>query len=201
MESDSVFKGALVELRRTLKERGFSAKGTTFYRKAADGNTVVLSMQRSVKSTPAETKVTINYGVYSARIGRKLQEDASSARDVSKVHWRKRLAEGGKEKWLDVKFTDSPDDSARVILGALEGILGELAEHSSDEALRSDWLLGRSPGCTSMQRLVFLAILLSEIGPSERLEDVVKKLRSKVAGSVHEGLVERQLATAGVKVP
>jgi hypothetical protein len=44
----------------------------------------------------SSTEMTVNYGVYSARIGSRLEEDPSSALDVMKAHWRKRLTEGGR---------------------------------------------------------------------------------------------------------
>ena len=201
MESGAVLKDALVVVRQALKARGFSAKGTTFHRKTDDGNTVVLSVQKSVKSSPAEAEVTLNFGVYSARLGSKLQDESSSALDVTKAHWRKRLREGGREKWLHVKATDPADIAGRrVILDAVEGVLPELLEHASDEALRNEWLSGSSPGLTDMQRLLFAAILVNEIGPDERLNAVVGELRGLVAGSVHQGLVEGRLARAGVRV-
>jgi hypothetical protein len=198
-ESGPPLKAALVMARRALKERGFSAKGTTFYRKCQTGNTVVLSVQKSVKSSSADAQVTINYGVYSQRIGGRLQDDASSALDVSKAHWRKRLSEGGREKWLRVKSEDSPEVIGRIILGAAEDVLTELAQTASDEALRGVWLSGSSPGIGNMQRLLFLAILINEIGPADRLKGVVADLRSLVSGSAHERLVEGRLARAGVQ--
>jgi hypothetical protein len=117
MNSSAVLKDALIAVRRALKERGFSVNGMTFHRKMNDGNTIVLSLQKSVKSSPAETEVTLNYGVYSTRVGSRLQEDPSGALDVSQAHRRKRLTEGEREKWLRVKAADSPDETAGNILG------------------------------------------------------------------------------------
>jgi hypothetical protein len=198
MESGVALKNALVAVRQALKAQGFSAKGTTFYRKTHGGNTVVLSVQKSVKSSPAEAEVTLNYGAYSARLGSRLHDDASSALDITRAHWRKRLREDGREKWLHVKATDAADAAGRVILAAVEGLLPEVLEHASDEALRDEWLAGSSPGLTDMQRLLFAAILVNEIGPAERLPTVIGELRHLVAGSIHQGLVEGQLTRAGV---
>lgn len=190
----------LVVVRRALKERGFSARGKTFFRKADSGNTLVLSIQKSVKSTSARSLVTTNYGVYSGCIARKLKQETGAALDVSAAHWRKRLTEGGREKWLRLRVTDPVDESATAILRSLEGVLAELEEHSTDEALRDEWLTSSSPGIGRMQRLLYLAVLLTEIGPAEKLRAVVAELRSLVAGGVHEGLVERQLADADIRV-
>jgi hypothetical protein len=200
LDARSVLKEALVRVRRELKQRGFDAKGTTFHRKIQDGNVVVLSIQKSVKSTSVKTEVTLNYGVYSTLVGGKLQDDPSSATDVMNAHWRKRLSDGGDEKWLSVAATDSPDDCAQRILDAADSALPELLAHSTNTALRDEWLAGASPGLTDMQRLLCAAVVVNELGPVERVRDVVAELRALVAGSVHEHLVERQLTRAGVQV-
>lgn len=199
-DSGLVLKEALVVVKRALKERGFSARRTTFYRRTEGGNTVVLSVQRGVKSSAAETEVALNYGVYSARIGERLQEDPSCALDVWRAHWRRRLTERGREKWLKIKATGSPEESAKAILSALEAVLPELVEHSTDEALCNEWLAGSSPGLVEMKRLLYLTILVNEIGPAEKLGGLLGELRRSVSGGVHEKLIESQLAMAGVRV-
>jgi hypothetical protein len=82
----------------------------------------------------------------------------------------------------------------------LEAVLPELIAHSTDEALRDEWLSGLSPGIGKMQRLLYLAVLVHEIGRSEKLGSVVEELRRLVSGGVHEVLVERQLTAADIRV-
>ena len=200
MDSPSVLREALAILRRTLKARGFLAKGSTFHQTPAHGNTVLISVQKSAKSSGADTLVTLNYGVYSARLGRRLRDEPGAAFDVMNAHWRKRLAEGGRERWLHVTATDTAEVAAQFILASVEGVLPELFEHSSDEALRDEWLAGSSSGLTDMQRLLFATILVGEIGPAQRLEEVLGELRRLVIGTVQEGLIERRLANAGVRL-
>src|SRR5690349_11088765 len=122
MESDAVLKEALVRLRRELKERGFRSRGTAFHRRTPDGNVIILSIQRSSKSTRVKSEVTLNYGVYSTLVGNKLQDDPSSAMDIANAHWRKRFSEGGREKWFSVVAEDSPDSCARMLLDAAESV-------------------------------------------------------------------------------
>jgi hypothetical protein len=98
-----------------------------------------------------------------------------------------------------VRAMGSAEESAKEILEAVESVLPELAEHSTDEVLRTEWLAGVSPGLVAMQRLLYLTILVNEIGPAERLGSVLEELRSLVSGSVHAGLVEGQLVRAGVR--
>jgi hypothetical protein len=199
MDSKDVLKEALVVVRQGLKVRGLAAKGTTYFRRIDGGNTEVVSVQKSTKSSSIESLVTLNYGAYSARVGGKLGDDASSSLDVAKTHWRKRLSQGGREQWLSVKAADLADETAKLILSAVDGALQELNEQSTDEKLRDTWLAGLSPGIGAMQRLLFLAILVKDLGPAERLPTVIAELRQLVSGSVHEGLVERQLAMIGVQ--
>lgn len=199
-DSNLVLRDAVIAIRTALKQRGFSRKGTNFFRKLDNGNTILLSLQKSIKSSPAEALVTINYGVYSARIGEKLSGCAVSAFDVGQAHWRKRLVEAGGEKWVSVKATDAAEERAQFIVAAIDAILADLLGYSTDEALCALWLYGSSPGVGNMQRLLYLAVLINEIGPSDRLPSVVRELRSLVVGTIHERLVERQLATAGVRL-
>jgi hypothetical protein len=198
-DSGAVFKEALVAVRRALKLRGFAAKGSTFYKKVDGGNTLVVSVQKATKSSRAETEMTINFGVYNSRIGTKLQDDSSAALDVWRAHWRERVMENGREKWLRVSAGDSAEVVARTMLDALERVLPELHARSTDESLRDEWLSRSSPGITNRQRLILLSILINEIGPADKLAGVVEELRNLVAGTVHEGLVERELAAAGVR--
>jgi len=199
IESGAVLKEALALVRRALKERGFRAKGANFHRKSQDGNVIMLSIQKSTTSTVAASLVTLNYGVYSALLGSKFQDEPGAATDIWRAHWRKRLSDGGREKWLTIAATDSPDVCAQVILGAVQSVLPELVAHSTNPALRDEWLGGASPGLTDMNRLLYAAVLVNQIGPVERIAEVLGELRASVADSVHEALVERELARAGVQ--
>jgi hypothetical protein len=201
MDSKAMLKDALGAVRQRMKAHGFSAKGTSFHRKNEEGNTELISVQKSVKSSSEVSEVTVNYGVYSARVGNGLGDDPSSALDVAQAHWRKRLTREGREQWLVVRATDSAEEAARLLVDAVDSVLSELNEQSSDERLRDVWLTGASPGIGAMQRLLFLAIILKDLGPSEDLSRVVAELRTLVSGGVHAGLVERQLSMAGVQVP
>lgn len=200
MSSGLVLKDALKAVSRSLKQRGFSVRGATFYRTMEEGNTILLSLQKSSKSTTAEAQVTLNYGVYSELIGRGLQDDPKSRHDPLKVHWRKRLTESGREKWLKVRSTDSADECARAIEEAAESLLPELFAHASDSALRDEWLSGVSPGITNKQRLLFAAMVVNRLGPPEKLGEVVEELHRLVSDPVHTQLLDRQLARAGIRV-
>jgi hypothetical protein len=198
--STKVFQSALVSVRAFMKGKGFRAKGMLFYRRVDDGNWQLLSLQRSQSSTTATTSVAINYGVYSARVGRKLQEDEAAALDIWKAHWRRRVRAEDREKWFEIVASDAAEAVAATLIATLEETLSELGRYERDEALRDEWLSGSSPGLTAMQRLLYLSILVSEIGPAERLPQVVADLRSSVSGGPQERLLDLQLARAGIQV-
>jgi hypothetical protein len=199
MQGGSLINAALAGVRGALMEMGFSRKGRSFFRKAS-GNSILLSIQNSVESSSRESRVTLNYGVYSVRIGRKLADDPTAEFDVSRAHWRKRLTEDGIEKWLYIRSKDSPAERGMAILDEITRVLPELAGRSTDEALRDEWLSGSSPGIRGMQRLLYLAVLLNEIGPIDKLPIVVRELRYLVSGKLQENFVERELARAGIRM-
>lgn len=196
--TDSSMKTALVPLRVFLKANGFSVKGTMFHRVLEGGNTAMLAIQKSVKSSSSETLFTLNYGIYSACIGRSLHAASAESRDLSAAHWRKRLGDGVREEWVKLSGAESAAEASSALLACAKRVLPDLLEHSTDTALRDEWLRGHAPGLGKMQRLLFLAILLHEIGPRERLEGVLRELRELVSGGIHQGLIEMQLAEAGV---
>lgn len=83
-----------------------------------------------------------------------------------------------------------------IILSPLRAVAARAYHRVLDLLQRRDV----GDGLTDMQRLLFAAILVNEIGPVEKLGDIVSEPRRLVAGSVHEGLVEGRLARAGVQV-
>jgi hypothetical protein len=194
------WKDTLILLQQELKERGFSAKGTNFHRVAASGNWLVVSLQQSVKSDDVASIVTLNYGVYSKRLLSKV-DGVQKPRtwDASGAHWRKRLREDGREKWLHLPTSLAPLQATRELLVAFDAAITELSSHASDESLRDEWLTGAASGITAMQRLLYLAVLLNEIGPTERLAETVAELRALVSTTGTGAIVEQRLATAGIK--
>src|SRR5437870_9506926 len=134
------------KLRTELKRRGYSAKGLSFGRMHPSGNSLMLAIQRSTKSTHLETLVTLNYGVYSARIGRWLEDDIAAARDVTRAHWRQRIRESGREKWIRIAPERAIEDASRELFEQIELATTDLENHGTDESLRDDWLASVSPG-------------------------------------------------------
>src|SRR5258708_2538580 len=150
--SEPDLKAVVAVLKAALKQRGYAAKGQSFRRRTQEGNTLVLSVQRS--RDPGPTKITLNYGVHSARVARWLQEDARAAEDVAAAHWSKRMGDGEREKWIMLSPDRSVDEIAAELVTHAERAVDELEAQQSDQALRDEWLAGRSPGVTEFQRLL-----------------------------------------------
>jgi hypothetical protein len=127
-----------------------------------------------------------------------MREDASAATDVRRAHWRRRIKEDGVERWIAVSGADDGARIARVLMTASTAALEDLENHASDEALRDERLAGSSPGLVETQRLLYLAVLLRDIGPDPQVPGVVATLRNRVSGTVHEGRIERQLGGLGL---
>jgi hypothetical protein len=53
----------------------------------------------------------------------------------------------------------------------------EIAKYIHDHNLRDLWLSDYSPSLTEFQRLLYLSVLLKEIGPIELLEPTLHKLK------------------------
>jgi hypothetical protein len=54
-----------------------------------------------------------------------------------------------------------------------------VARPPTDEQLSNEWLSGKSPGLTDIQRLINLSILLRSMGDIDSLLDVYKELKEK----------------------
>ena len=102
------------------------------------------------------------------------------------------------EGWLSIGRDDSTDDATLPLLQMVDSALEDLAAHSSDERLRDDWLSGRSPGITKVQRLMFLALILNDIGPRHLLEGTLAELRAVLADGPQARIAEHRLAAAGI---
>ncbi len=57
MDAGRVFKGAMAPVRAAMKGDGFFAKGATFWRLTSEGNTALISLQKSATATSAELSV------------------------------------------------------------------------------------------------------------------------------------------------
>lgn len=212
MAANDVVRKVAAHLQRSLKAAGFAydskrrafyRDATAGYRDAADRNVVMFDLQPNKWSTASEVQVTINYGVRSTRVARVLDTDQLGVPAVSECHWRDRITgEDGRERWLTISADDEPEVRAAEWLAIIsEQVIPELEKHATDESLRDVWMTGRGSGLTQSQRLLYLVLMLRDLGPQERLTPVVEELWALAAGTTREGVVSRQLARLGLDKP
>ena len=180
-----------------MKEHGFSRKGPTFYRRERD-NWGVVTFQKSTTSTAERVRFTVNLGVTSGRLveffsGRSQDTPPS----VWVCPWRERvgfLLPERQDTWWTIDATTSRDELGRAVTDLLRSVvIPAVQQHLTDEALRDLWLTGRAPGATDIQRLLCLSVLLKDLGPADRLDDVITELRRKAAGTATAATVEDHL--------
>lgn len=197
--SQALLKQAIANLMRAFKAKGFTARGKTLFRVHSSGNVAMMLIQSSRDSTASVAKFTINYGVYSKRIGAALKDEPAAATDVWTAHLRSRVSDGDHERWMFIAAEDSVEQATALLLGAAVDVLPDLEARTADEALRDMWLADRCPGLMEQQRLVYLAILLHEIGPRERLPAILDELDRLLERNPRAGMVYDPLIAAGVR--
>ncbi len=132
------------------------------FRHSVGGNTAIIEFQRSQPSSRDSIRFTLNAGVISGRLLEDWRPDASKAGSVD-AQLRRRLGgflPGAQDKWWTVEASTDPE----MIVGEIAGVLTKsvapfLLDYISDEALKSLWESGQSPGLTEGQRLRYLAEL------------------------------------------
>lgn len=197
MSADDVFKAAWRLLKQDLKEHRFFGSGSATHR-SCRGLIELISPQKSNRSTREAVLATINFGVFSPRVAAGMAESAERSPAIERAHWRRR-AQFPEGEWLTIRSIDDPGRVAAALGDVVLGtVLPELEKRSSDELLRDEWLTGSAPGLTALQRLLFLVVLLRDLGPRECLPESIKALRALGASSSHVGLVEFELKRLGL---
>jgi hypothetical protein len=180
-----------------MRERGYRSKGTRLWRKAESGNLLTIQLRRSQSSTRDKVSVAVDYGVYSAVLGT-LYDDEPETLDVWRAHLRDRVCVGRTDEWLVFSTGDPLDTGSEELRRRCEVADQSLVRFASDEALRDEWLDGHPHGLTPLQHGLFLAILVSRLGPADQLERVVKQLRESPAYRTHRAVIELELSKARI---
>lgn len=197
MSTGHVFTQVLKSVESVLKREGFARAKRLFWVERAS-NIGVVDVQKSSKSTGDQTIFTFNIGVWSDRIGRFVTSNRKSKPpEVDDCHWRERvgfLLPGRNDKWWTIGESDDPTRVSQELGAIIEDVaVPAVMAHISDDALRDEWLAGQSPGLTDMQRLMYLSILLSDIGPRDALADVIAELQRKSEGKPIEAVVTKHV--------
>lgn len=190
------FKNILKRVERTLPAEGVKRVRHTYYIHR-ESNVGLIELQKSMRSTRDELFFTVNVGAYSARIASFARRSANADHlAISDCHWRERIGfiiSENEDKWWSVKSCSDVERVVEEVCSAVTSAMPPLLKYLEDENLRDLWLNGRSPGLTETARLLYLSVLLREIGPSDRLPDVIAELRQRSQGKPHEAMVERHV--------
>jgi len=125
---------------------------------------------------------TINVGVISQRILSFYGQDPSIKKpDIWETHWRSRIGHlmpENEDVWWSIDQETEFEKLGQSLLGKIETfLLPNLHKIISDTALRDLWLSGKAPSLTDFQRLMFLCILLKQIGPSDLVDPTINEIK------------------------
>ena len=197
MRASELYKELIKEISSLLKGKGFSRNGNCFYLRLGN-NWGLLDFQKSRKSTVDETIFTVNLGICSGRLMEFFSPDLLEQKPSIEIcHWRERISlllPERQDKWWKILSAEPvgfmveelKDYIVQVAIPAIE-------QHLSDEQLCSEWLSGKSPGLTDIQRLINLSVLLKAAGADSVLRETLKELWEKSAGKPTALMVKQHL--------
>lgn len=169
-----------------LRREGFNKVRRAYYYLFA-GNWGIIDFQHSNKSDSNHITFTINVGIASRRILHFLgQVKHDKKPDIWDTQWRVRIGHLMPENvdtWWTLDHDTDVDALSRTILHSVVNYsVPAIHRFIRDEDLCNLWLTAKSPSLTEVQRLLFLAVLLKQIGPYEYFEATIKDLQQKSAG-------------------
>jgi Domain of unknown function (DUF4304) len=179
MDAQKFFQELVIFVAPALKPYGFSRNRRTFYCRSKN-NWGLIDFQRSWHSSREILPFTVNLGVASDRLLKFFSPDKIKRPTIWDCHWRIRLGYlmNKKDVWWKVDEQTSVENLGKEILPPLKNLaFQEINQHISDESLRDLWISGQSPSLTEFQRLMYLSVLLEELGPSELVEPTLMKLK------------------------
>ena len=202
LPATNLFSELLKEAEELLKRVGLVRAKQKFSIRQ-NSNIGLIDFQRSTKSSSERVVFTVNIGVWSDRIARSSSTSTKSEpTTIEDCHWRERigfLSPDRQDKWWLIESPSDMDAIHTTLLPLLENVaVPSLLRHLSDAVLRDEWLEGNAPGLTTLQRLMYLIVLLKEIGPTDRIEEVVLELRQESEGKATEATVLRHLTKLGL---
>lgn len=182
MKSNDCYNSLLKDISAFLKKKGFSRSGSTFYIER-DNNFGMIYFQKSSKSNAEEKIFTINIGICSHKLLFFSPNLLSKKPTIEICHWRKRLGHllsDNRDVWWSIKDEEQIDALASELkLYINDMAIPAIEQHISDEQLLIEWLSGKSPGLTNIQRLENLAILLKNMNKKDLLQQVEQELKEK----------------------
>lgn len=195
MNAASLYKALISRVAQTLRGRGFSKKGNCFFREA-EGNWGLIGFQKSRKSSADEVVFTLNIGTCSGRLLRFFFQDWLDQKPSIEIcHWRERigfLLPDRQDKWWTIKSSDSIDFLvAELNCHMVDVVFPSINQNLSDGQLCEEWLSGRSPGLTDIQRLMNLSVLLKTAKADDYLHEVLHEMARISEGKPTSSMVKR----------
>ena len=158
-------KTILTAMHSLLKPVGFRKKGATWHLER-DDVVLLVQLQKSWYSTGSRVSATVNLGVFSWVVHRKVGYSWDKP-GISSAHWRQRigfLMPERDDKWWEVTSDAEAVGAAREIVEALAAYgLPALESLSSTGKLRDLWTTGYA-GLTDRQREEYLEALATTGG-------------------------------------
>jgi hypothetical protein len=184
MGTQQLFKKLVIFVTPALKPYGFSRNRQTFYCRSQN-NWGLIDFQKSWQSNKESLPFTINLGVASERLLRFFSLDKIKRPSIWDCQWQIRLGYlmNKKDMWWKVDEQTSVENLGKEIINPLTNrAIQEINRYISDESLRDLWISGQSPSLTEFQRLIYLSVLLKELGPEELLEPTLLELKQIFEG-------------------
>lgn len=167
-----------------LKSEGFVKKNADFYL-PSENHWGIIQFQKSQSSTRDAVKFTINIGVQSKAVARKLGYGDGQKPHVSEGHWHVRVGELLPQKqdhwWVVDRETSEASLIEEIHKIVVTLILPAVKMHMDDAFLKQRWLAGVSAGITDFQRYVYLMTILRITG-DDRLEPVMDEFNRYARG-------------------
>jgi hypothetical protein len=207
MNAGSQFNSFLSEfIRPALKAQGFRKNGQTFA-VFETGNWGIVNFQKSTSSTSQLVKFTINLGVASARLSLVSTEDwRRRPPRMYDCDWQPRLgllmADADDHWWVLDDQTLLPALADEVIQALMVYGLPAMRRVLNDEGLRDLYLSGHGGWLSNRQRLDRVIRLVREIGPHDRLSELIAEQeqaerRAPAEAAEFSNLVAGALSGAG----
>jgi hypothetical protein len=156
-----------------LKPLGFKRTARRCWKEVPFGSLAV-SFQKSVENTKNDTYFTADFLIRHDVIARMLKELGYSS--FNDVQYRQRIGSllvPQQDFWWHLSLSSDFDAlQSEVLELVIHHGIHELLKYQTEQSLRDLWLSGRSPGLTEPQRLICLAILLTELGDDQALGDL-----------------------------
>jgi hypothetical protein len=180
-EVNKSFHQTVAKIMLPVMEKYNFHKNGLSYCYITNNNWGLVSFQKSSHPIPEGVRFTINLGVASDRLLKFFSfPTAIQKPKIEDCHWRVRLGEllKGEDQWWMIEIGRSTHDLVDFLYSSIENLaISEIQKFLDDVALRDLWLTGRAPSLTEFQRLLYLSILLKEVGPQDQLAITLSKLK------------------------